>query len=170
MRRLVTLAIAGLLVVATVPAAQAKAGKEDWRESGTVVRVLDGDTFDMDTAQGRVRVRVNGIQAPESTWCGGEEARNALEELLPEGRQVRLASVKERSGNAPRGVWRLKRTVYTSATANGSTLRRVCWPGERCSRSRSSARMPTTTSTWRSGSRLTRNRRACTTPHGADRA
>ena len=53
MRRLVTLAIAALLVVATVPAAQAKAGKEDWRESGTVVRVLDGDTFDMDTAAGK---------------------------------------------------------------------------------------------------------------------
>jgi endonuclease YncB( thermonuclease family) len=112
MRRLVTLTIAGLLVLATVPAAQAKAGKEDWRQSGTVVRVLDGDTFDMDTAQGRVRVRINGIQAPESTWCGGMQARDALQELLPEGKQVRLASVKTGSGNAPLGVWRLKRTVH----------------------------------------------------------
>jgi endonuclease YncB( thermonuclease family) len=77
-----------------------------------VVRVLDGDTFDMDTADGRVRVRINGIQAPESTWCGGEEARTALEGLLPKGRHVRLASVKKSSGNAPLGVWRLKRTVH----------------------------------------------------------
>ncbi len=35
---------------------------------------------------------------------------------------MRLASVKERSGNAPAGVWRLKRTVHIAAsTANGST-------------------------------------------------
>jgi endonuclease YncB( thermonuclease family) len=112
MRRLAPVALVGLLVVATVPAAEAKAGKEDWRESGRVVRVLDGDTFDMDTGDGRVRVRINGIQAPESDWCGGDEARRALEDLLPKGRQVRLASVKRSSGNAPLGVWRLKRTVH----------------------------------------------------------
>lgn len=112
MRRLLPIALVGLLVVATMPSAQAKAAKEDWRESGTVVRVLDGDTFDLDTGDETVRVRINGIQAPESTWCGGEEARRALAELLPKGRHVRLASEKKSSGNAPRGVWRLKRTVH----------------------------------------------------------
>jgi endonuclease YncB( thermonuclease family) len=112
MRRLVPAALVALLVVGTMPAAQAKAGKEDWRESGRVVRVLDGDTFDMDTDDGRVRVRINGIQAPESDWCGGKEATRALAELLPTGRRVRLASVKKGSGNAPQGVWRLKRTVH----------------------------------------------------------
>ena len=113
MRRLLVAALVGILVSSAVPSAQAKTDQEDWRESGTVVRVLDGDTFDMDTSTGTVRIRINGIQAPESTWCGGEEARKALEELIPTGRKVRLSSVKERSGNAPRGVWRLKRTVYT---------------------------------------------------------
>jgi endonuclease YncB( thermonuclease family) len=112
MRRLLPIAVVGLLAVATTPSAEAKSEKEDWRESGTVVRVLDGDTFDMDTDDGKVRVRITGIQAPESTWCGGEEARAALEELLPTGRHVRLASIKKSSGNAPRGVWRLKRTVH----------------------------------------------------------
>jgi len=112
MRRLVPAALVALLVVGAMPAAQAKAGKEDWRESGRVVRVLDGDTFDMDTDDGRVRVRINGIQAPESDWCGGKEATRALSELLPTGRRVRLASVKKGSGNSPQGVWRLKRTVH----------------------------------------------------------
>jgi endonuclease YncB( thermonuclease family) len=113
MRRLLPSALVGILMLSAGPTAQAKTDQEDWRESGTVVRVLDGDTFDMGTADGTVRVRINGIQAPESHWCGGQEARTALEELLPKGTEVRLASVKERSGNAPRGVWRLKRTVHT---------------------------------------------------------
>jgi endonuclease YncB( thermonuclease family) len=112
MRRLLPSVLVGILMISTLPPAQAKTAEEDWRESGTVVHVLDGDTFDMATADGTVRVRVNGIQAPESTWCGGEEAREALAELLPTGTKVRLASVKQRSGNAPRGVWRLKRTVH----------------------------------------------------------
>jgi len=93
-------------------AARAKPDKEAWRESGQVVRVLDGDTFDM-TSDGKViRVRVTGIQAPESKWCGGKEARKALQAVLPKGTTVRLASIKAKSGNAPTGVWRVKRTVH----------------------------------------------------------
>jgi endonuclease YncB( thermonuclease family) len=89
----------------------AKIRTEQPRESGEVIRVLDGDTFDM-TSQGRViRVRVTGIQAPESKWCGGKEARKALQAVLPKGTPVRLASIKAKSGNAPTGVWRVKRTV-----------------------------------------------------------
>ena len=102
-----------LLTLATGPAAEARSDQESWRESGTVVRVLDGDTFDMDVDGTKVRVRINGIQAPEATWCGGAQARDALKELLPLGAEVRLASVKQASGNAPSGVWRLKRTVHT---------------------------------------------------------
>ena len=116
----------GLLVVATVPTAEAKAGTEDWRESGRVVRVLDGDTFDMDTEEGRVRVRINGIQAPESDWCGGDEARRALAELLPQGRQVRLASVKEPPGTPRGGSGGSSGPSTSSATASGSTSLRAC--------------------------------------------
>lgn len=114
MRRVLPALLVGLLTaVVTVPAAQARADREDWRESGTVVKVLDGDTFDMQTDAGVVRVRINGIQAPETTWCGGAQAKAALEAALPRGTAVRLASVKQSSGNAPYGVWRLKRTVHT---------------------------------------------------------
>lgn len=101
-----------LLMLAVGPTAEARSDRESWRESGRVVRVLDGDTFDMDADGATVRVRVNGIQAPETTWCGGTEGRDALKEILHPGTEVRLASVKQGSGNAPYGVWRLKRTVH----------------------------------------------------------
>lgn len=115
MRRTIALLVAAALVLWAVPAAQARSGKERWRESGRVVRVLDGDTFDMRTKSGVVRVRVNGIQAPESSWCGGKEAKEALKDILPKGTRVRLASIKASSGNAPGGVWRLKRTVHVKS-------------------------------------------------------
>lgn len=105
-------ALAAVLVLAAIQSAEARTGKEQWRESGVVAVVIDGDTFDMTTETGLVRVRVVGIQAPESSWCGGQEAKTALKEILPEGTEVRLASKKETSGNAPTGVWRLKRTVH----------------------------------------------------------
>lgn len=112
MRRLLAALLAVVVVLMVVPSAQARSGKEKWREAGTVVKVLDGDTFDMRTKSGVVRVRINGIQAPESSWCGGREAKDALRDLLPKGTRVRLASIKADSGNAPGGVWRLKRTVH----------------------------------------------------------
>ena len=112
MKRALTLLLIVALGLSGTTAASAKAGKEKWRESGTVESVLDGDTFDMTVGDEVVRVRINGIQAPESDWCGGKEARDALRELLPKGTEVRLASLKEKSGNAPNGVWRLKRTVH----------------------------------------------------------
>ena len=112
MRRLLSALLAVAVVMVAVPSAEARSGKEKWRETGKVVKVLDGDTFDMRTKSGVVRVRINGIQAPESSWCGGKEAKAALKKLLPKGRSVRLASIKKSSGNAPGGVWRLKRTVH----------------------------------------------------------
>ena len=77
-----------------------------------MVRVLDGDTFDMTSKGTTIRVRITGIQAPESKWCGGKEARKALQAVLPKGTEVRLSSIKAKSGNAPTGVWRVKRTVH----------------------------------------------------------
>jgi micrococcal nuclease len=85
---------------------------ERWRETGQVVKVLDGDTFDLQTVGGVQRVRINGIQAPEKRWCGGPQARAALAAALPEGTTVWLSSRKAASGNAPYGVWRVKRTVH----------------------------------------------------------
>ena len=103
---------AGSIAPPAVPAKSDKPRPEQWRESGPVVRVIDGDTFDMTVDGERTRVRINGIQAPEMKWCGGRTAKRALKALLPPGTEVRLASVKAASGNAPTGTWRLKRTVH----------------------------------------------------------
>lgn len=112
MRRLLAGALAAFLVLVAVPSAEARSGKEKWRETGVVTAVVDGDTFDMRIGGTVQRVRINGIQAPESSWCGGKEAKKGLKSLLPKGTKVRLASIKAGSGNAPTGVWRLKRTVH----------------------------------------------------------
>lgn len=102
---------------------RATAAAERFRESGTVVKVLDGDTFDVRESSGKVqRVRVIGIQAPEVAWCGGAAATEALKRILPKGTYVRLASQKEASGNAPNGVWRVKRSVFKKIKGEWSDI------------------------------------------------
>ena len=63
---------------------------------GTVVRVIDGDTVDVDLDGARERVRLIGVDTPESVardrpiQCYGVEASDRTKELLPEGTAVRL--------------------------------------------------------------------------------
>lgn len=75
------------------------------RETGTVNRVADGDTFRFipDGQTGYVTVRLLGINTPEvrgflganfdRDMCGGPEASALLAALLPSGSRVRLRSV-----------------------------------------------------------------------------
>jgi micrococcal nuclease len=61
-----------------------------------VTEVVDGDTVDLDIGGQRERVRLLGIDAPESVHpsvpvqCFGPEASAALVELLPPGSTVRI--------------------------------------------------------------------------------
>lgn len=65
--------------------------------SGTVVRVVDGDTVDALTDTGRVRIRLLGIDAPELAHdgspaaCGAVEAATALTGLLAAGTTITWA-------------------------------------------------------------------------------
>ena len=66
-------------------------------EGVTVVTVADGDTFSArDATGGRVRVRILGIDAPETAQegqqaqCGADQARDALGALLRPGQLVAL--------------------------------------------------------------------------------
>ena len=52
----------------------------------SVLAVLDGDTFLM---EGKNKIRLRQIQAPELNLCGGPEAKTALEKLII-GKKVRL--------------------------------------------------------------------------------
>ncbi len=72
-----------------------------------VQRIVDGDTF---TCAGGVRVRLIGIDTPElSQRPYGDQARRALEELLPVGSEVQLERDVEpvdRYGRRLAYVWR----------------------------------------------------------------
>lgn len=56
---------------------------------GTVTRVLDADTADVQLSSGSIRVRFNGIDAPERNQPMGHEATAALTKLIG-GKQVQV--------------------------------------------------------------------------------
>jgi len=64
--------------------------------TATVIRVIDGDTIDVRIGGREERVRLIGIDTPESVRpdapveCYGPEASAFTKELLPEGTAVRL--------------------------------------------------------------------------------
>ncbi len=92
MRRLVMLTLAVLLVAcaSTESPAASAAGR------GVVTHNVDGDTIDVDLGGVDERVRLIGIDTPESVArdrpveCFGPEAKARLAELLPPGTEVRL--------------------------------------------------------------------------------
>lgn len=50
-----------------------------------VLAVLDGDTFVLD---GKVRLRLRHVDAPELEYCGGVQAKELLESLISDKRVV----------------------------------------------------------------------------------
>jgi micrococcal nuclease len=82
----------------------------------TVVRVVDGDTLVADFAGREEKVRLIGIDTPESVKpntpveCFGKEASHHLEDLLPEGTAIRV----ERDVEARDEYGRLLGYVYRS--------------------------------------------------------
>ena len=83
--------------VAPRPAPEVGAAKGADGGRATVVRVIDGDTVELAIGAGTERVRLLGIDAPESVarnvpqQCFGAEASVALAELLPAGAEVRVS-------------------------------------------------------------------------------
>lgn len=94
-------------------------------ESYLVVHVVDGDTFDVLALGERVRVRVLGINTPEtvdqtkSVGCYGPEASaRAKELLLGQSVQIELEPERERTDNYGRllaYVWLPDGTFYNDA-------------------------------------------------------
>jgi len=123
-------ALASVLAIGGAPAAHAG---EDFtqipvRETGTVLRINDGDTFEMlpDGSSTSVRVRLIGINAPEVAgfknshfdrdFCGGPQAYQYLSALLPQGSRVQLRSESADSSN--RG--RILRHAFAQNPATGA--------------------------------------------------
>jgi micrococcal nuclease len=90
---------------------------------GVVVHPVDGDTVDVDIAGTRERVRLIGVDTPESVArdrpveCYGPEAKVRLAELLPVGTQVRLerdVEARDRYGRLLAYVFRLDDSLHVN--------------------------------------------------------
>lgn len=126
------IAAAVALVFFLVTPTAAMAAPEDFRtipvrETGTVLRINDGDTFEIrPDGSSPVRVRMLGINTPEVTgWqnshfdsdmCGGPQAYQLLSSMMPVGSRVQLRSSDAASSN--RG--RILRYVFAQNPATGA--------------------------------------------------
>lgn len=98
--------------------------------TATVAYVIDGDTIAVtlpDDSGDPQRVRLLGINTPEVSRgdspgeCGGEEATTQLEEMLPEGATVRLAT-DSRADDADRYERLLRYVELEDGTDAGHAL------------------------------------------------
>lgn len=105
MRILVRLSSALVAAPLLIAPAQARHG-EGWAQ---VVRIVDGDTFDVRTPHGLERVRLFGVDAPELGAPGGREACRLLSWLVF-ARNYHPGWVW--LGTGPRAVDRYGRSLY----------------------------------------------------------
>ena len=94
-----------------------------------VVRVVDGDTIIVLLKGEETRVRLIGINAPESDECLAEEAGRRLEEMLSE--EVRLETDEEetdRFGRMLAYIWAEEILVNERLAAEGLALARAYQP------------------------------------------
>lgn len=121
--------VAGLAVVAVaiLGLATLRADRADRLPPGeaTVTRTVDGDTVDVLVAGGDERVRLLGIDAPESVdprrpvECYGKEAAARTAALLPAGTRVRLerdVEARDRYGRLLAHVYRVADGVHVNLT------------------------------------------------------
>jgi micrococcal nuclease len=112
-------AIAPVVLLVLLPACALGAEARPARPAGVgvVTHPVDGDTLDVDLGGVEERVRLIGIDTPESVAhdrpveCFGPEAKARLAELLPAGTEVRL----ERDVEARDRFGRLLAYVFRSA-------------------------------------------------------
>ncbi|OLT30956.1 hypothetical protein BJF82_01885 [Kytococcus sp. CUA-901] len=83
-------------------------------ESGPVVKVVDGDTIDVATANGTERIRIIGLDTPEIGECGFSEASAAMADLVG-GRSVEL--VRDPTQDNRDRYGRLVRHVHRGGTS-----------------------------------------------------
>lgn len=103
-----------LLLFLLLPAALLNGqSRNDSRITGKVVRILDGDTFELLTGDRRtVKVRMNGIDAPEKNQAFGQKSKDYLGSLCF-GRQVMVRSS---------GTDRYKRVLGVAFSTSGQNI------------------------------------------------
>lgn len=106
------LALAAALVCSGVAAPTEAAGMLEW--TGTVKRVVDGDTIEIDIAgdgKPAVHVRNAGIQALETGQCGASIATKALKAMVSPGQTVVLRA-RDASSTSTDGSGRVRPLRY----------------------------------------------------------
>ena len=102
-------------VVVAAPALDAPAAASTLQtfERGTVARVVDGDTIDVDVDGGKsgMRIRLAGIQAPEIGACNAKLSTDRLVNLV-QGKRVELRGLSPSSHNDGRPL----RHVFVGGT------------------------------------------------------
>ena len=109
--------------------------------SATVERVVDGDTFLARRSGQRLRVRLIGINAPESVQqdapveCFGPESARALATLMPPGTRLTAAyqgmPERDQYGRELWDVWVNGRFVQAELVSRGTARARVYRPQAR---------------------------------------
>lgn len=101
--------------------ARGPASEEARTQTGTVTRVLDGDTLEVRQGKRKVRVHVNGVDAPELRQPWGKQARAALEQLVL-GQSVDFLAVGpgRRSANVTAVVFVGEAEVGAALVAGGN--------------------------------------------------
>lgn len=74
--------------------------KPNWDRDAEVVRVIDADTIDVRCDLGfydqqTVRIRLEGVNAPEVSTAAGKAARDYVKKLLPPGTPIRVRTWKD---------------------------------------------------------------------------
>lgn len=111
------------LPTATSPASAPPTGSTPGAETGTVTRVIDGDTIDVRLSSGEVvRVRYVGVNTPERDEVCYAEA-TAANAALVQNQQVRL----ERDRTDRDRFDRLLRYVYVGSIFVNAELVRLGW-------------------------------------------
>jgi micrococcal nuclease len=83
--------------------------------SGKVIKIVDGDTYDVLTKDYKtIRIRMNGIDAPEKKQAFGQKSKDYLSSLCF-GKEVQIK---------PRNYDRNKRLIADSYTLSGNDLSR----------------------------------------------
>lgn len=133
---------AGILLVPllAVIAWSYAAFSDDGRETASVIRVIDGDTIDVDLDGEETRVRLLNIDTPETkhpdevVQCLGPEASDFLQELLPAGTEVQLEYDVEREdhyGRTLAGVFHEDSLVNSQIATQGLGVAVVYEPNQK---------------------------------------
>lgn len=89
------LALCGSVALAMSGSAAAEESKPQPVLVGSVIKVKDGDSIEVQLDSGKARVRLSAIDTPEHDQSYGDKSKAALQAMLPEGSPVELEVVTQ---------------------------------------------------------------------------